>query len=80
MLIQNFRSAATGHGKYCPTKNELLIRKGGSVYRFTCKECEIRFAAPARPEVVLDIAPDATVHELRRGIALIIDLHEIHQG
>jgi hypothetical protein len=30
--------------------------------------------------VVLDIAPDATVRELRRGISLIIDLHENHQG
>lgn len=80
MLIQNFRSAAIGHGNYCPNKNELEVCRGKRVYRFTCTECEIRFAAPARSEVVLDIAPDATVRELRRGISLIIDLHENHQG
>jgi hypothetical protein len=73
MLIQNFRTAAKGHGKYCPTKNELRVRKGRKVYRFTCTEYEIRFAAPARPEVVITIAPDATVPELRRAIPSIID-------
>jgi hypothetical protein len=80
MLIQNFRTAAKGYGEYCPAKNELRVRKGRKVYRFTCIEYEIRFAAPARPEVVIPIAPDATVRELRRAIPLLIDLHENHQG
>jgi hypothetical protein len=79
MLIQNFRSAAMGHGKYCPAKNELRVRKGRRVYRFTCTERGIRFAAPAQSEVSLYIAPDATVHELRRGISLVIDFHESNQ-
>ena len=79
MLIQNFRIAAKGHGKYCPTKNEIRVRKGRKVYRFTCTEREIRFAAPARSEVALHISPDATVRELRRSISLMIDLYENHQ-
>jgi hypothetical protein len=73
MLFQNFRSAAKGYGKYCPVKNELHVRKRNKIYRFICGEYELRFAAPARPEVVFPIAPDATVLELRRCIAELID-------
>lgn len=80
MLIQNLRTAAIGYGKYCPAKNELQVRKGRKVYRFTCTECELRFTAPGRTEVVILIAPDTTVRELRRSIPLIIDLHENCQG
>jgi len=69
MLIRNFRAAAKGHGEYCPIKNELRVRKGRKVYRFTCGEYELRFAAPGREEVVLLLAPDAKVSEFRRCIA-----------
>jgi hypothetical protein len=78
MLIQKFRTAAKGNGKYCPVKNELRVRKGRKVYRFTCGECELRFAAPAQPEVAFPVAPDATVREFRRGISAIIESCENH--
>jgi hypothetical protein len=79
MLIHNFRAAVKKQGKYCPVKNELRVRKGKKVYRFTCAERELRFAAPACAEVVICISHDATVGELRRGISSIIDLHETRQ-
>ena len=80
MFIRNFRTAAKGLGKHCPIKNELRIRRGRKVYRFTCcGEGKLGFAAPAQPEVVIIISPDATVRELRRGIPLIIDSHEAQQ-
>lgn len=81
MLIRNFRTAAKRLGDYCPIKNELRIRRGRKVYRFTCcGEGELRFAAPARPEAAIFIATDATVRELMRSIPLIIDSHEAHRG
>jgi len=73
MLKQVFRKASRGLGEFCPTKNELRVRKGRKVYRFTCGECELRFASPGREEVVFHIAPDATALELRRGIASLIE-------
>lgn len=77
MLLQNFRTAAQELGKYCSIKNELLIRKDSKVYRFTCfGKGELRFAAPALPEVVIALSSDATVPELKRGVPLIIDSHE----
>lgn len=77
MLIRNFRAAVKEQGKYCPIKNELRVRKGRKVYRFTCEESKLRFAAPGREEVVIHISLDATVRELKRGISLIIDAHEM---
>jgi hypothetical protein len=59
-----------------PVKNELRVRRGRKVYRFTCKEGELRFAASARTEVVFHLAPDATVLEMRRSFSSMIDLHE----
>lgn len=73
MLIQSFRKASRGMGEYCPIKNELRVRKGRKVYRFTCGEGELRFAAPGHEEVVEYISPDATVRELRRGIASLVE-------
>jgi hypothetical protein len=73
MLIQNFRAAAEGRGEYCPIKNELRIRKGREVYRFTCGEFELRFAAPGREEVVFILAPDAKVHEFTRCFTDLTD-------
>lgn len=73
MLIQNFRKASEGYGKYCPIKNELRVRKGRKVYRFICGNCELRFVAPGSEEVVIHPAPDATVHELRRCISYLAD-------
>jgi hypothetical protein len=78
MLFKKFSVAAKGHGKYCPVKNELRVRRGRKTYRFFCGECELRFAATGRPEVVFPVSPDATVRELRRGISSIIDSHENH--
>lgn len=60
-------------GEYCPTKDELRVRKGRKVYRFTCGESELRFAAPGREEVVEYIATDATVRELRQAFAFLIE-------
>lgn len=71
MLIQNFHTAAKGHGEYCPVKNELRIRKGGKLYRFTCGECELRFTAPGREEVVFPFASDAKVSEFKRCITYL---------
>ena len=76
MLIQNFRTAAKGLGQYCPDRNELRVRKGRKLYRFTCEECELRFAVSARPEVVLLVAPDTTVRELRCWITGLINSPE----
>lgn len=77
-LKRKFRTAAKGLGNYCPIKNELRIRKGRKVYRFICCGVgELRFTAPARPEVLIYIAPDATVRELKRSIPYIINSQEI---
>lgn len=72
MLIRSFRKASMGLGEFCPLKNELRVRKGSKVYRFICGDSELRFAAPGQEEVVIHIAPDATVPELRKGIASLI--------
>ena len=76
MLSQNFRKAAKAHGEYFPDRNELQVRKGRKIYRFTCVKCELRFSAPGRAEKVFLIAPDATVRELRRAFASLIDSPE----
>jgi len=73
MLLRSFRKASRTLGEYCPVKNELRVRKGRKVYRFTCGEGELRFATPGSAEVVIHIAPDATVPELVRGIARLIE-------
>ena len=73
MILKKFRAATKGYGEYCAVKNELRVRKGRKIYRFTCGECELRFAAPARPEVVFPFAPDATTREFKRCIANLID-------
>ena len=73
MIFKRFREAAKGHGKYCPVKNELLVRKGRQFYRFTCGESELRFTAPGCEEVVLPFAPDVEVREFRRSIAGLMD-------
>jgi hypothetical protein len=75
MLIQTFIAAAKGYGKYCPVRIELLVRRGGKVYRFTCGESDLRFAASGQPEVVFPVAPDATVRELRSAFSSILDSH-----
>ena len=75
MLSQNFRKAAKALGMYIPERSELQIRKGGRIYRFFCEDGMIRFAPPGGPEVEILVAPDATVWELRRGIALYCDPH-----
>jgi hypothetical protein len=73
MLARSFRNASMGLGEYCPVKGELRIRKGRKVYRFTCGDGQLRFAAPGREQVVIHIAADATSPELRRGIASLIE-------
>ena len=78
MLMQNFSIAAKGHGKYCPVKNELRVRRGRKVYRFTCGEYELRISSSAKPEVALPIAPDATVSEFRNSFSSLIDWYEKH--
>lgn len=72
-LIQNFRTAAEEHGKYCPVMNELQVRKGRKIYRFSIGEGVLRFTAPERPEVMLPIATDATVTELSRCFTVLVD-------
>lgn len=78
MVIQNFRTAAEGQGKYCPMKNELRVRKQGKVFRFTCGAHELRFASPGYPEVIFSLASDATVDELRRCITELPATSEQH--
>lgn len=73
MLLLSFRTASRGIGEYCPVNNELRVRKGRKVYRFTCGDGELRFAASGQEECVIHTAPDATVPELRRGIASLIE-------
>ena len=68
MVIQNFQIAAKGLGEYCPNKKELRIRKHRKVYRFICREDELQLIVSGRTEVVFPLAPDAKVHEFRRGI------------
>jgi hypothetical protein len=69
LLYHNFRKAAKGQGKYIPDRNELQVRKGRRLYRFICGHCEIRIVSTAHTEVVLPVAPDVTVRELRRCFA-----------
>jgi hypothetical protein len=76
--MQNFSIAAKGYGKYCPVKNELRVRRGRKVYRYTCGESELRISTAARPEVALLIAPDATVSELRNAFTSVIDWYQNH--
>ena len=76
MLSKKFSVAAKTHEKYCPVKNELRVRRDRKIYRFFCGEDKLRFVANGFPEVVNFISSDATVPELWRGIASIIDWHE----
>lgn len=76
MLTQKFRAATKMHGEYCPAKNELRVRRGRRVYRVTCEECTIRFKVSSFPDVIFDLAPDATDRELSRSIGTIIDWRE----
>jgi len=69
----DYSEVAKGFGVYCAVQNELQICKGSEVFRFTFGEHEIRLAAPGLPEAVFLISPDATVDELRRGIAKLSD-------
>jgi hypothetical protein len=79
--MQNFHAAAKDQGEFCPIKNELRVRRGKKVYRFTCRgEGELRFTAPNEPEVVITLSADATVCELKRGIPYLIDAHETKRG
>ena len=78
MFHHVLQEAAKGHGNYCPVKNELQVRKDRELYRFSFGECELRFAASGRPEVVFLVAPDITVSELRRCISKLIDSPEHH--
>lgn len=54
------------NGKYCPAKNELLVRNGRKIQRFVCGNHEIRVVAPAKEEAVYYCAPDATARELQK--------------
>ena len=72
MIIQKFRTATRGLGEYCEVKNELRVRKGRKLYRFTCMEDKLQFAVTGRPNVAIPLAPDATVDEFRRSIASLI--------
>jgi hypothetical protein len=73
MIIQRFRVAAKGHGKYCSIKNELLVRKGRMTCRITCEKYMLRFTAPGCSEFLIPFAPDVKVHEFRRTIAWLVD-------
>lgn len=79
MLARSFSKASVGLGEFCPLKKELLVRKGRKVYRFTCGNGELRFTAPGQEELVIYIASDATVPELRKGIASLIDPQPPHR-
>jgi len=72
MISQRFRVAVKGRGKYCPIKNELLVRKGRKTYRFVCGEGELRFTAPGSSEIVFPFALDVKVHEFRRFITWLM--------
>lgn len=72
-LLLTFRKASRGLGEYCPVKNELRVRKGRRVYRFTCGDGELRFAASGQEELVIPMAYDATVRELRQAFAFLIE-------
>jgi len=76
MLNQNFIAAAKDYGEYCPFRNELRVRRGRKVYRLTCGDAELRVAATGQPEVVLPIADNATVQELKCAFSLIVDSSE----
>lgn len=72
MIIQKFRTATRDLGEYCDLTNELRVRKGRKLFRFTCMEDELRFATTGRPNLAIPVAPDATVDEFRRSIASLI--------
>jgi hypothetical protein len=74
MSLENFRAAAKGLGQYDPANNELLVSEGGEIHRFSCGKGLFRHTPPSRSEIVIPIAPDATVQEFRRSFAMLIDL------
>lgn len=73
MVQQRFRTATQGLGRFHSTRNELRIRKGSKLYLFACMEHELRFEVTGRAALVIPLAPDATVNELRRSIASLIE-------
>jgi hypothetical protein len=73
MLTDNFRKAAKGHGTYCPVKNELQVRKGRKIHHFRCGEHTLLHTPPARQEITLLVASDATAPELRHCFDIVIN-------
>ncbi|OYV04932.1 MAG: hypothetical protein CFE26_14245 [Verrucomicrobiales bacterium VVV1] len=72
IILQRFRTASQGLGRFYPAGDELRIRKGSKLFRFICMENELRFMATGQPMVVIPLAPDATVDEFRQSIASLI--------
>lgn len=73
IVMQIFRQASIGYGKYCPIKNELRVRRGSKIYRITCEKCVLRFVAPESEEVVIPFASDITILEFKRSIAYLLE-------
>jgi hypothetical protein len=69
MLAQPLQAAAKEFGKYCPVKNELLVREGRKTHRFIFGDGQIRVVFPAGQESVLYVSTDITVRELKQFIA-----------
>jgi hypothetical protein len=69
MLAKPLQKAANGFGKYCPEKNELIVRKSRKTLRFIFEKGKVRVLFPTRREVVFYFAPDIRAHELRNFIA-----------
>jgi len=73
MISQRFRVAVKGHGKYCPIKNELFVRKGRKTCRIVCGVAVLRFTASGCSELLIPFAPDVKVREFRQCIAWLTD-------
>ena len=71
MLAQPLKKAAEEFGKYCPERNELLVRKGRKTHRLIFGKSDVRIVSPAKPEVVIYFAPDITVRELKNLITFM---------
>ena len=65
MLAPPLKKAAEEFGRYCPETGELLVRKGRKTHRLIFGSSDVRIVSPAKPEVVIYIAPDITVRELK---------------
>ena len=69
MLAQSLQEAAGKFGKFCPVKNELVVRKGRKTHRFIFGDGELRVVFPDGQEILNYFAADMKASDLKPFIA-----------